>query len=64
MIKPKVATCSDDLHQDVLCCSCCGKCGEHLHSACGHGHACMKDPVAGGATPSPGPSAATESNGV
>jgi hypothetical protein len=44
MLKAQKATCSDDLHVDVLCCSCCGKCGDHLHDECGTNGDCMKSP--------------------
>ena len=34
MKDPKKATCCDDYHVDVLCCSACGRCGSHSHASC------------------------------
>lgn len=32
IVNARVARCSSDLKPGVLCCSWCGKCGEHLHA--------------------------------
>ncbi len=44
MIKPKNAVCTSDLRPDVLCCSCCGRCGAHAHGNCAEGQG-MSEPV-------------------